>query len=201
MPPPQQKPMAPTLPFVMSLDLQERNGGDRIGDRLRPVERADHLARLLLVLRRAAGRRQEIRRERQKAFERHAARHVLDMRIKPAVLVDHDHRRELSGRVGRARQIAAHRLPVGAGPGDRLGLQPRIVFRHDRRPRLARREHRRDRRRSRRRSGQPLELVHEIATIERQMRVVVVDLDHLLRDFRSDLGPLVHRRLPLAGHM
>ena len=31
------------------------------------------------------------------------------------------------------RQIAAHRLPLGAGPGDRLGLQPRIVLRHDRR--------------------------------------------------------------------
>ena len=181
-------------PFVA---LQERHRRDGIGDRLRPVERADHLARLVLVLRRAAGRRQEIRRERQKAFERHAPRHVLDVRIEPAVLVHHDDRRQRPGGIGRPHQIAAHRLPFGARPGDRLGLHPRIVLRDDRRARLVGGEHRRDRRRGRRRAGQPLQLLHEIAAVERQMRVVVVELDHLLRDLWSDrwLRHVVHRRL------
>ena len=57
---------------------------------------AEHLARGIVVLRRAAERREEVHAERQEAVRGEAARHVLDMGAQPAIFVDHDNGRALA---------------------------------------------------------------------------------------------------------
>ena len=123
--------------------FQESHCGDTIGDRLRRVELAEHSACLLLVGRRSAERRQIVRGKRHEAFQRDPPCHILDVRVEAAVLVDDDHRSELAAAVGRLHQIALH-VAAGARPGDILGLQPRVVFRHDRRARRIGCQKRRD---------------------------------------------------------
>ena len=88
--------------------LEERDRGDRIGDVVLGIDPGDDPARLVLVRGRAADRRQEIRGERDEALERRAPRHVLDMGIEAAVLVDHDDARQLAAGVRRAREIGLH---------------------------------------------------------------------------------------------
>ena len=96
------------LAVAVGVRLEETHGGHRVGDRARPVQLADHVAALVLVFRRAARPAQEVRPERQEAFERHAPRDVLDMRHKPAVLVDDDDGGQLARGIGRPGQIARH---------------------------------------------------------------------------------------------
>jgi hypothetical protein len=52
--------------------------------------RAERRARLVLVRRRAAEGRKRVGRQRGETFERNAPRHVLDVRVEAAVLVDDD---------------------------------------------------------------------------------------------------------------
>ncbi len=73
--------------------LQILHGRNEVLEELRAVELALHLASLVVCAWVAAQRRQPVRRERQKAFGGHAARHVFDVGIQAAVFVDHQHRR------------------------------------------------------------------------------------------------------------
>ena len=75
----------------MLLEERHRRGDAPRG--LVGIERADHVAGLVLVRRRAAERREHVDGKREEAFERDAPRDVLDVRIEPAVLMDDDHRR------------------------------------------------------------------------------------------------------------
>ena len=106
MPPPQQKPTAPTLPVDSGWCSRNGTAAAMRCAVSSGIERGDHVAALVLVGRRAAERRQHVDREAEKAFEREPPRDVLDVRIEPAVLVDDDHRRTFSLRL-EPRQIAA----------------------------------------------------------------------------------------------
>src|SRR3546814_6792317 len=66
-----------------------------------------HLARLVLVGRRAAGGREIVEGERGIAGDGEAPRHVADVRVQSAVLVDHQH-----GRHGRVARGAKDRKSV-----------------------------------------------------------------------------------------
>ena len=62
-------------------------------------------ARRVFARGRAAGDGEEVGREGEKAFDREPPRHVLDMRIEPAVLVNDDHGGTLAAG-GAAHEIA-----------------------------------------------------------------------------------------------
>ena len=194
MPPPQQKPTAPTLPVDFRVMLEERH---RRGDAMRGlvgVERADHVARLVLVGRRAAERREHVDRVGEEAFERDAARDVLDVRIEPAVLVDDDDRRALSLRF-EPRQIAADGVPAGV-IGHAVDRQPRIVGRNDRRARIIVLQQRQQRQRRRARAGDLRQPVEERAAVDAAMGEAVVEIDDALvhGTLPADVSPrLAHR--------
>ena len=107
MPPPQQKPVAPSLPVDSSCAFTKRRAVQHVGAQLRLVELGLHRAPVVVVARIAAERRQAVGREREEALHRRAPRHVLDVRIQAAVLVDHQHRRQRPV-ARRLHQVAAH---------------------------------------------------------------------------------------------
>ena len=92
------------------MPLKERHRGGDAMRGLLGIERADHVARLVLIRRRAAERREHVDGVGQEAFEREAPRDVLYVRIEPAVLVDDDHRRTFVVRL-EPRQIAGDVAP------------------------------------------------------------------------------------------
>jgi len=178
-PPPQQKPTAPTLPLAPELgEIGEARLG--IGCRQRRVEIGEHVARLVLVLGRAAERRQEVRRQRDKTFQCHTARHVTNMRIEATVFVDDDDAAELAGRILRTDEIPLH-LALAAGVGDILAFHPVVVGGDDLGTRLVGGKQRRDGGGSSGRARKLRQLFHEAPTIERQMRIFVIGVDHRLR--------------------
>ena len=143
--------------------------------------RTDDLARLVLVGGSAAERRQEVGRQRDEAFQRESPGDVADMRVEPAILVDDDDGRQLVRHPGGPREIALH-LAGTARIGDVLAGDARIVLRDHRGLRRIRREKRRDHGRRRPAAGQPRQLLHEAAPVERQVGVFVIGVDHRLRD-------------------
>jgi hypothetical protein len=162
MPPPQQKPTAPTL----------------------PVDSAwDHLARLVLVGGRAAERREHIDRQCQEAFQRKPARHVLDMRVEAAVFVD--------DKDGRAFDfvLAAHQLPRDLCAGGvirrRVDGKPRIIRRDHRCPGVIVLQQRQQRGGGRGRAGEFGQPIEEIAPAHAAMGECVVAVDDLLVERRA----------------
>jgi hypothetical protein len=69
---------------------------NEIFSRLGLLELAEQFARLVLVAGIAAEREQRVRRERDEVVERQPARDVFDVRIEAAILVHHEHRRQLA---------------------------------------------------------------------------------------------------------
>ncbi len=110
--------------------LHERDGRERRGDHVLALGLGVKLARLVLLRRRTAVDGQKVGREREVAFDRESARHVFDMRVEPAVLVDDDDGGAL------AQGLAAHEIAVdlalGGIVGDAFGGEPRVVRSHDR---------------------------------------------------------------------
>jgi hypothetical protein len=158
--------------------------GDRrhaVGGRLAGRQLPEHLARLVLVGRRAAERRQEVGRQRDEAFQRQAPGDVADVGVEAAVLVHDDDGRQLGGRPGGLRQIALH-LARTARIGDVLGCHALVVLGDHRRLRRVRRQQRRDRCGRRAGAGELRQLLHEAAPVQRQVGVFVVGVDHRLRD-------------------
>ena len=86
-------------------------------------------ARLVLLGRRAAVHRQKIGRKSEIALYRQAARHVLDVRVEPPVLMNDDHHGPLAA--GFAAHEIAVDLALGRVVGDAFGNEPGIVGRHD----------------------------------------------------------------------
>ena len=87
--------------------LEPPERGDHVLARLRLVERAEQLARLVLVAGIAAEREQRVGREGDEVLERQAAGDVLDVRVQPAVLVHDEHARQLAVGLGRPNEVAA----------------------------------------------------------------------------------------------
>jgi hypothetical protein len=154
------------------------------------VEPADHGAGEILVRRRAAVAAQHVHAQGEESVQRHPPRHVLDMRVEAAVLVDDDHRGQTAG-IARAGEIAGERA-VRPRPGDAAGGQARIVGRHDRcLGRVGRQQgqHRGRRRRPARQHGKP---VKEGPAVHAPVGEPVIEVDDRLRDghgFAPRFGP------------
>src|SRR3546814_19285916 len=88
---------------------------------------ADHLARLVLVGGRAAGRRQEVDSQGDETLQRHAPDDVLDVRVEAAVLVDDQHRRQPAHVAGGARHVA-RQLALGGEGGNGFGGAAGVVW-------------------------------------------------------------------------
>ena len=78
------------MPVGRVIAFEEGYGRNRIVDRLLAIQSADHFARLVLIGRRSARRREEIRCQSHETLQRHATGDIADMRIEAAVLVDDD---------------------------------------------------------------------------------------------------------------
>ena len=110
--------------------LHERDGRERCRDHVLALGLGVKLARLVLFRRRTAVDGQKVGREHEVAFDRESARHVFDMWVEPAVLVDDDDGGAL------AQGLAAHEIAVdlalGGIVGHAFGGEPRVVRSHDR---------------------------------------------------------------------
>ncbi len=96
--------------------LEKTRAVEHVGAQLGLVEAGLQRAALVVVAGIAADRKQSIRRQRQEALRGGAPRHVLDVGVESAVLVDHQHggERPLSARL---HQVAAHGAGAAAGRG------------------------------------------------------------------------------------
>ena len=121
--------MAPT-PGAVGPQAQIRIGGDQVRHDGIGLQRVDQLARPIRIGRGAALGRQQIRRKGHVAGQRHAARHILDMWVQTAILVDDDHRRQRAGGPGRAGEIGGQ-LAAGGRKLDQLGGDAGIVGCHE----------------------------------------------------------------------
>jgi len=124
-PPAPAKADCTDLAVGIRIGLQKLDRRNRIGDGVGSIESADHLARLILIRGRAARRWEEVGAERDEAFERRLPHDVLDVRIKVAILVDHEHRRQLAAGLCRSRQIA---LDVAGFGSDRAACLPATLL-------------------------------------------------------------------------
>ena len=166
------------MPVELRMLFQKRHGG---GDALRGLVRLqgrDHVAAFVLVAGRAAERRQHIDRERQKAFERDAARDVLDVRIEPAVFVNDDDRRAFRLAL-EPRQIAFDRR-AGGIIGDGVDRQPRILGRDHGGARIIVLQQRQQRHRGGAGTGDLGQPVEKGAAVDAAMREAVVEIDDAL---------------------
>jgi hypothetical protein len=176
------------VPPPQLVRLQPLRAIEHVLAQLRLVELRLHRAPVVVISRIAAQGRQPIGREREESVHRRAPSHVLDVRIQPAVLVDHQHRRPRPV-PRRLHQIAAHLLAVPAGRGishiARLdpavgegdGLRPGVIGQQ------ALRHHQRG---GAQRAGPPC----EFAPVDAAVAVLVVQIEDLLVDF--ELGNRRH---------
>ena len=118
--------MAPTLPFDPGSFASAATAACEKATGLFGLERADHVARLVLVVGRAALRRQIVAAEGDEAFLGHAPRHVLDVRVEAAVLVDHEH-----GGIGSFRRLGAPDSLDARRDLRHLGPDRRVVLGND----------------------------------------------------------------------
>src|SRR5207249_11019006 len=119
----------------------------------------------------------------EETFERHAPRHILDMRIEAVVFVDDYHPRHLFDLL-HPGEIARYGTPAGLEP-DHIDCEARIVFRYDRRQRvivLKLREQYRRYGSAAREARQPFK---KIPARHRSMRITVETIDILLLHGRS----------------
>ena len=96
--------------------LQEARAVEHVGAQLALVETGLQRPAVVVVAGVAADRGEAVGREGHEALDRGAARHVLDVGIEAAILVDHQHRRERP-RPARLHEVPAHlpELPPGDG--------------------------------------------------------------------------------------
>ena len=181
MPPPQQKPTAPTLPFDSA--WAARNGtAAAIRATVAVRSSAPIISRALSS---SAGvpppARERVHREGQEALDGHAPRHVLDVRVQAAVLVDHEHRRALAAAL-QPGEVAVH-ARAGRVVADGLGGEPRVVLVDDRRVRVVVLEHGQERGGGRGTAAELRQALEQLAPAHGAVRELVVQVDH----------PLVHR--------
>ena len=169
--------------------FDEPGAVQHIGAQLGLVELRLQRAAIVVVAGITAERRQAIRRQREKTIHREPARDVLDVRVEPAVLVNHQHRRPGSVAL-RVHQVAAHLFAVPAGRrirhvarldarvGEGDGLSPGIVRKQ------SLRHHQR-------RRAQRTRAPHEFAAVDAAVAILVVEIEYLLVDF--GLGNCGHR--------
>ncbi len=151
-----------------------------------------HGAAIVVVAWIAADRRQPVRRQRQVPFDRGASRHVLDVGVQSAVLVDDQHRRKRS-LAGRPYQVAAHPPRCAAGrcivhvvPFDaRVGKRDGVRFG------VARQQAASHGQGGHAADGQGRRVREERAPVDPPMAVVVVEIENALVDVVR-----FHRRAP-----
>ena len=166
--------------------FEEADGGNQILRCLLAIQLANHVASGVLVFGSPTRRRQEVRRQNEKALQGDTSRDILDMRIETAVLVDDDHRRQFPSALG-ARHVG---LDLACGPriGGTAGLEPRILGRYLCCPRLVGLKQRYEGNGSCGAAGELGQPCQEHATIERCMGVFVVQIDDFLIHGVSLLG-------------
>src|SRR5690606_18347039 len=152
-------------------------------DDLRRIELREHLACLVLIRWRAACKGKIIWRKGDEPFQRQPSRHIADMFVKSAVLVDDDDGSDRAGCLSGPHQIALH-FAIAARIGNVLALDAAVVCRNLPGPGGICRQERNDGSRRRARACQLRELVHETATIKGEMRVLVIRIDHRLSNQR-----------------
>ena len=155
-----------------------RDGAARPGDDVVRLERADHVARLVLVGRRAADGAEVIDRDRGKARDRKPARDVLDVRVQAAVLVHDDDGGEFLP-VLRLGEIALEPRRA-ARDVDHLGDEARIALRDGLGPGVVVLEQRQQRGCGGGPAGDRGETVEEGAAGQAAMGVAIEELDDAL---------------------
>ena len=175
MPPPQQKPTAPTLPFD-SL-CAARNGTaaairETVCSRSRPPIISRALSSSAGVPPAGAER---IDGKGKEAVDGQPPADVADVRVEAAVLVDHEHRGPPAGGL-QPHERAAHPRAGGVVAG-RLGGEPRVVLADHCRLRIVVLQDRQQRGGSRRSSDEPGEAVDELSARQHAVRVRVVEVD------------------------
>ena len=88
MPPPKQKPIAPSLPSTRGRAFSHCAGRDEVLEHLRTVHLPELHGAFLVVAGKSADRGEAVGRERDEVRDGEAARDVLDVGIQAAVLVD-----------------------------------------------------------------------------------------------------------------
>jgi len=163
--------------------LQKGHGRHQVLGPLARIELREERRRLFVVAGVAAERRQRVGRERHVVRDGEPARHIFDVRIKSAVLVDDDDARQLAARVPRAHEVAAHRArAVRRRIRQVLRVDPRVVLPHLLRPcvvRPQRAEHRGGARAADREFGCA---VKKLPAADLAVHVVVEDVEDFLRE-------------------
>ena len=172
------------LPVRLGMDGEEGDGRRVARQGLRAVERADHLASLVLVRGRAAEGGQGVHGERQEPVHGQAAGDALDVGVEAPVLVDDDHPRPLRAAL-EAGEVPA-RLRARRAVARRLGEEARVVLGDHRRLGVVVLQDAQERRRGRGPSRHLREAVHELPSPQGAVGIGVVETD----------DPLVHRAGP-----
>ncbi len=149
-----------------------------IDDHVRLLQLADHLPALVLVGGRAAHGREIVETERDEALGRHAAGHVLDVRVETPVLMNDDHGRQLARGILRLHEIALEALR--ARNVHRFRRNPRIVLLDGLCLGIVVLQDRQQGCRGCRASGQSREFIEEVAAAHAAMGEVVIEVDDAL---------------------
>ena len=171
------------------MSFEERHAGDQRRHGVVLVHLGVQLARGVLARGRAADQRQKIDRVGEIAFDREAPRHVLEVRVEAAVLVDHQHHRPFALGLG-AGEVAVD-LAFGGIVGHALGHEPCVVVGDDRSLCVVVLQKRQKRRACRGRSRKLGEPVEERTARHAAVGEAVVEIDDALVEFLVHVALLV----------
>jgi hypothetical protein len=186
-PPPKQKPDRAELAGAVRARLEPGRRGEEILLHLARVDLLEQRQPLLVVPGIAADRCQPVRGEGDEIGEGEPVRHVLDVRIEAAVLVDDEDGREPVV-VGRPRQIAADAsVPLRRRDDDSLRPDPPVVGLNLDRPGVVGFEHLKKRRGRGACGRECLRPFQEGAAAHATIDIEVEEIEKLLRKVRRFL--------------
>ena len=170
------------FPGAFRIRFQPARRGHEVLEHLGAVHLTELDGALLVVAREAADRRQAIRCVRDEVRDREPPGDIFDVRIQPAVLVDHQHAGQLAARPGRAGKVAFDAAVALRRLHRRvLRLQPRIVLRHLLRPGVVGPEAFEDGGDGQPADGELSRPVQKRAAVDVAMLVLVKEIQELLR--------------------
>ena len=195
MPPPKQKPTAPSLPVQSGRDFSHVAAAKKSSRILAASICLKSSTAFFVISGIAAGRGQPIGSKRDELGHRQPPRHILYVRIEATVLVHNQHRGQFSRGVCRADQVAADAsIALRRRHGRRFSLDPAVVFLDLGRPRIIRPEHLEQRGRRYPADGKFLRAVEKLAAINAAVHVPVKQIQELLGEIGRFLS--LHRNTP-----